>query len=538
MRLSPGTQLGRYVVESLLGAGGMGEVYLAEDRVLARRVALKLLHGDRQDDDLLRRFEQEALAASALNHPHILTIYEFGTEGDVRFLACEYVEGTSVRERLREARGPLPIPEIVHIGLQTATALAAAHRAGIVHRDVKPENLMVRPDGYVKVLDFGLAKRTVDLGPLADAHTVATSMPGVILGTVVYMAPEQARGMPVDARADIWSLGCVLYEMTTGRRPFDGESPLDVLAAVLDRQPAAIAGPRPDCPPALISLIDRMLLKDREARIQSMSAVADELKNVARELDAPRQPKGSLAAGEREAPRAPFRWRPVGLLAGLVLAFALIAGIVLRNRSDTLPEARDVPAVGSSVKGPGVPEAPVAGRTLEFWLTVERLEDDDSGTEPPTFVTPGGGTFHDVSRFRLNVNAPDGGYLYVLNEGPDKGGRTTLVLLHPGAKAASAAMTDSRMELPWYRFTPHAGTEQLWLVSATAPVPELDAIIPLVNPADKGLVSRPDRVDAVKRLLASHQAPAGNVATDFARTRTIVRGRGPILAHLLKLEHN
>ena len=536
MRLSPGTQLGRYVVHSLLGAGGMGEVYLADDRVLARRVALKLLHADRQDEDLLRRFEQEALAASALNHPHILTIYEFGQEGDVRYLACEYVEGTSVRERLRRARGRLSIAEIVHIGVQTATALAAAHQAGIVHRDVKPENLMVRPDGYVKVLDFGLAKRTTDLGPLADAHTVATSMPGVILGTVVYMAPEQARGMPVDPRADVWSLGCVLYEMTTGRPPFDGESPLDVLAAILDRQPPEVGSARPDCPPALVGLIDRMLLKDRETRIQSMSAVAEELKRIARVLEAQRPEAGSASDVRRQDQTPAARWKLVTVLAGLALAAALIAGMVVWSRPDPPRETRGLTAVETSVPRSDAPEAVIAARTLEFWLTVQRPA--GGGVEPTTFVTPGGGTFHNGWKFRLNVDIPDRGYLYVLNEGPDKGGGTSLVLLHPGVRTTSAAVTESPMELPWYTFTQDAGTEQFWLVASTRPVPELDALIPLVNPADKGLVSPPERADAIKRLLATYRAPSKSVTTDLVRTRTVVRGRAPVLAHLVELEHN
>ena len=153
-------------------------------------------------------------------------------------------------------------------------------------------------------------------------------------------------------------------------------------------------------------------------------------------------------------------------------------------------------------------------------------------------MTPGGGTFHNGWKFRLNVDIPDRGYLYVLNEGPDEGGGTSLVLLHPGIRTASAAVTESPMELPWYTFTQDAGTEQFWLVASTRPVPELEALIPLVNPVDKGLVSSPERVDAIRRLLAAHRTPSERVTTDLERTRTVVTGRGPVLAHLVELEHN
>jgi hypothetical protein len=328
----------------------------------------------------------------------------------------------------------------------------------------------------------------------------------------------------------------VLYEMTTGRPPFDGESPLDVLAAILDRQPADVRGRRPDCPPALVGLIDRMLLKDRETRIQSMSAVADELKRIGRELDAPRTEADSSSDGRRPGSTPGPRWKLVTLLAALAVTAALIGGLVVRSRTAARPEARDVPSVEAAAARSDVTETTPAERTLEFWLTVQRP--GEGGVEPTTFETPGGGTFHNGWKFRLNVDIPDRGYLYVLNEGPDEGGGTSLVLLHPGVRKTSAAVTESPMELPWYTFTEHAGTEHIWLVAATRPVPELDALVPLVNPADKGLVSHPERVAAIKRLLATHRAASGSITTDLARRRTVVTGRAPVLAHLVELEHN
>ncbi|MGH9881037.1 MAG: serine/threonine-protein kinase, partial [Pyrinomonadaceae bacterium] len=222
----------------------MGEVYLAEDTSLKRLVAIKLLPDDVIEAPLrLRRFEREAYAASSLNHPNILTIYEIGEAEGCRFIASEYVEGENLRQRM--ARRRMSLKEIVDTTLQVASALAAAEHEGIVHRDIKPENIMLRKDGYVKVLDFGLAKlinkASVDHWGEANREartiTMTNTSPGIVMGTVAYMSPEQARGRDVDGRSDIWSLGVVLYEMLTGNMPFKGETSSDVVAAILKTDP-------------------------------------------------------------------------------------------------------------------------------------------------------------------------------------------------------------------------------------------------------------------------------------------------------------
>ena len=216
-----GQTIARYRIDSLLGAGGMGRVYLADDTVLGRRVALKFLpEYFTNDKNQVQRFRQEAHAASALNHPNILTVYEVGQVNGTEFMATEYVEGETLRARLRS--GPFTPREALNVATQIADALVAAHEAGIVHRDIKPENVMLRHDGYVKVLDFGLAKLTENLaiiGSLSTGSSIRTN-PGVVMGTARYMSPEQARGGEIDERTDIWSLGVVLYEMLTGRAPF------------------------------------------------------------------------------------------------------------------------------------------------------------------------------------------------------------------------------------------------------------------------------------------------------------------------------
>src|SRR6266540_381415 len=211
-----GSELGHYRVTGRLGAGGMGEVYLAEDTRLGRKVALKILlaHFTR-DEERLRRFQQEARAASALNHPSILTIYEIGQVGSSHFIVMELIEGETLRRHLSKA--PITISEALDIAIQIASALSAAHAAAIVHRDIKPDNVMVRTDGIVKVLDFGLAKLTEAKSGELEAATLVNTKQGMVMGTAHYMSPEQARGLPVDARTDIWSLGIVLYEMIGGR---------------------------------------------------------------------------------------------------------------------------------------------------------------------------------------------------------------------------------------------------------------------------------------------------------------------------------
>jgi len=222
--ITPGTKLGRYEIRSKLGQGGMGEVYLGQDMKLERKVALKILPADVAADRIrMGRFVQEAKAASALNHPNIITIYEIDQTDSGQFIASEFIDGETLRARMRSA--PLKLGEVLDVAAQIASALAAAHAAGIVHRDIKPENIMVRRDGIVKVLDFGLAKLTEQTSPAlvdteASTRAAIKTEPGVVMGTVIYMSPEQARGLQVDLRTDIFSLGVLIHEMVAGHLPF------------------------------------------------------------------------------------------------------------------------------------------------------------------------------------------------------------------------------------------------------------------------------------------------------------------------------
>nr|MDQ3817686.1 serine/threonine protein kinase [Acidobacteriota bacterium] len=266
-----GQTLSHYKVIELIGAGGMGEVYLARDKRLGRKVALKLLPDYfTNDEERLRRFQREARTASALNHPNILTVYEIGKVGASHFIAAEFIDGVTLRERIRG--GQLTTAEALDIALQTAGALAAAHEAGIVHRDIKPENIMVRKDGYVKVLDFGLAKLAENRNEQERLSEVSTqalvqTAAGVVMGTALYMSPEQARGLETDERTDIWSLGCVLYEMVAGRPPFEGETPSHVVVSILDKEPPPLSTrARASIPAGLEAIVSRALEKKREDR--------------------------------------------------------------------------------------------------------------------------------------------------------------------------------------------------------------------------------------------------------------------------------
>ena len=278
-----GRRIGSYQVESRIGAGGMGEVYLARDTNLNRPVALKLLSTRLSlDEDRLRRFRQEAHAVSALNHPNILVIHDFGDCDGRPFMVTEFVEGQTLRHRLRNAA--MPIHEAVAIGQQVANALAAAHARGIVHRDVKPENVMVRPDGYVKVLDFGLAKLT-DLPSGAEGNPALRTTPGLVLGTPRYMSPEQARGLELDARSDVWSLGAMLYEMVAGGPPFDGATSADLLAAILNAEPVPLELKAPQTPQALGRLVAKALRKNRLERHATGAEMAADLAAINKHLD-------------------------------------------------------------------------------------------------------------------------------------------------------------------------------------------------------------------------------------------------------------
>ena len=292
MAIDPGTNIGPYKVLNSLGAGGMGEVYLARDTRLGRKIALKFLSAAfTRDEERVRRFQQEARAASALNHPNLITIFEIGEVESIHFISTEFIEGETLRQRILSHR--MSITDICDVAIQIGSALSAAHSAGITHRDIKPENIMVRPDGVIKVLDFGLAKlaekpetpEASAFDPTGVTKKVVETDPGVVMGTVSYMSPEQARGTPVDARTDIFSFGVVMYEMIAGRVPFDGASFGDVISSILGKRPMPLARFAPDVPAELERIVSKALAKNRDERYQSTKDMLIDLKRLKHRLD-------------------------------------------------------------------------------------------------------------------------------------------------------------------------------------------------------------------------------------------------------------
>ncbi|MCW5961497.1 MAG: protein kinase [Pyrinomonadaceae bacterium] len=281
-------KLANYTIEKLLGKGGMGEVYLAKDERLGRRVALKILAEKySQNMNRLSRFIQEAKAASALNHPNIITIYDIGEFESLHFIATEFIEGDTLHKRLKGK--PLKVEDALEIAVQIASALDAAHRSGIVHRDIKPENIMIRPDGLVKILDFGIAKLTEKGSAEQESLKLVQTHPGMIMGTPQYMSPEQTRGIAIDERTDIWSLGIVLFQMVTGFVPFHGETTSDIIVAILERDVPPLVHFLTDFPAEIESFIIRALRKKTIDRYQSIAELAGDLHALKKKLEYQRE---------------------------------------------------------------------------------------------------------------------------------------------------------------------------------------------------------------------------------------------------------
>jgi hypothetical protein len=347
MSVTVGGTVSRYQVLALLGSGGMGEVYKATDPVLSRPVALKVLRPELSGDpERLSRFLHEARAASALNHPNILTIHEVGDHDASRFLVSEFVDGETLRERI--TRGPLTLREILDITIQTASALAAAHAASIVHRDIKPDNLMLRPDGYVKVLDFGVATFARRMGGADHDMTIAPQVEtgeGVIVGTIAYMSPEQARGLPVDGRSDCYSLGVVLYELVTGRAPFMAPTTTDLLVAILERDPPPIRSVAKGLPLQLEWIIEKALEKDPNLRYQSIADLRVDLQRL----------KMALESGRLMTAGAPVDGAPT------------VDVVVERELTDDSPEVVAASSVSWLTVGLAVAAAIVLGVAMSYY---------------------------------------------------------------------------------------------------------------------------------------------------------------------------
>ena len=416
--LSPGATLAHYRIISQIGAGGMGEVYQAQDTELGRTVALKFLPEDvASQQNRVKRFIQEAKAASALNHPNILTVYQIGREEGTTFIATEFVDGMTLRNRLRQGR--LRLREILDIGIQIASALVAAHEAGIVHRDIKPENIMVRKDGIVKVLDFGLAKLTerVDSFSGSEATTMAivNTEPGTVLGTAAYMSPEQAAGRDVDARSDIWSLGVVLYEMIAARPPFEGASKSHIIVAITDREPPPLAQFAPDAPQPLEWIIGEALTKDREERVQTSKELVGKLKRLRQRIESGMLPTSasdldhsvSPSSSPSSFPALQSTPAPQPTIDDSIRATAQSSGVDT-TKSISVTKAGNAAWLVRAVRVVGIAVLVIGAAASALYITV--LRPKELGPARMTALTTGGKINGEDINGQVSIS-PDGKYV-------------------------------------------------------------------------------------------------------------------------------
>lgn len=558
--LEEGQQLSHYLVIKKLGAGGMGEIYLAKDTSLDRTVALKILPADvASDKGRMQRFKQEARIASTLNQPNILTVFAFGEAGSLHFIATEYVDGETLRQHMSDKQ--MKLLEIIDIAIQVVAALDAAHEANIVHRDIKPENIMIRRrDQIVKVLDFGLAKLTERTTSTLDSEAataaLAMSMPGSVLGTISYMSPEQAQGLRVDQRTDIWSAGIVIYEMVAGYAPFKGVTKSHTVVDILEKEPPALTqAAQVPIPLELERIINKALAKNVDERYQSAKDMLIDLRNLRKRLDldaelersAPpaarsisRPTNGSLPARltSETAPvlseaRSEAGWskRTKLFLVALLVAIAIAGSLIGLNawRASRMAPVASAPAS-------------ISERALNYWILVQKYRDGRPYQEP--FRLAHEIVFEKDYRVRLNVSSPDDGYFYLLNEGPQRDSQAEQYIIlfpSPTANEGSARIAGNQeIQIPqesWFQFDDEAGTENLWIVWSEGPVAPLEAVKQFANPEDKGLITDQSLSRGVKDFLDAHSTTTPVIEKSEKARLTTIKSPGDVLIHQLKLEH-
>ena len=566
-RLENGQQVGHYHIIKKLGAGGMGEVYLAEDTRLDRTVALKILPADvASDQRRMQRFKQEAKLASSLNQPNILTIFEFGDTESLHFIASEYVDGATLREHLRNSQ--LKLPEIIDISAQVVAALDAAHEAKIVHRDIKPENIMVRRrDGVVKVLDFGLAKLTEKTQRQSvgrsdsevNTKLLVRTMPGTVMGTLSYMSPEQAQGLHLDERTDIWSTGVLIYEMVAGRLPFAGVTSSHTIVEILEKEPAPLAKPGTrKVPPEVERIVSKALAKNPDERYQTAKDMLIDLRNLKKRLDLDAEIErsassdsevkpettassvapgtDSIAAGRSQAePSEGERRRHRLLVSGIAVMLVLVAGLIIATNWSRFRRR--------TVAGPAPGTVAVSERQLSYWMTVQKYRSGQPFEKP--FRLAGEINFEKDYQVKLNVSSPQSGYLYILNEGPATAGRaSSFVVLFPSTTAnggLSYLAGNQAIEIPqqsWFQFDAEQGTEKLWLVFSSNTVPELETVRQFANQKDQGLIKDAALNSRVQEFLEAHSRAKETMEKDDELKQTSLRTAEPVLVHDIKLEHH
>lgn len=543
--LSNGQQLGSYLILDKLGAGGMGEVYLAKDSRLDRTVALKVLSPDVSSDQRrMQRFRQEAKVVSSLNQPNILTIYEFGEVKELTFLATEFIDGQTLRAHLHEKR--LKLPEILDIAIQVLAALDAAHEASIVHRDIKPENVMIRRrDHVVKVLDFGLAKGTekrssvlVEHDSNLEAATEFKTAPGIIVGTINYMSPEQAQAHAVDVRTDIWSTGVMIYEMVAGSMPFGGATTSHTIVQILEKDPVPLSQVTKEPIPAeLERIVSKAMTKDLDERYQTAKDMLIDLRSLKKQLElkaeidrtsSPEVQRVVVSAADEPSKK---RVLLVAIVAMMFATAAIFAVSVWRSRREK--------ATASVVTSPTPPVA-TEERTLTYWITVQKFRNGTEYGDP--FQLAGEINFEADYRIRVHVRSPQPGYLYIINEGPTTSPTPEFVTLFPSetANKGSSFLTAGDVilipEPSWFKFDNQQGVEKLWLVFSKDAVPDLEAVKQFATRETGGLITDVTQNKTVQNFLTNPSLPHSR--TEKSDTLTTVKAAGKLLVYPVRLEHH
>jgi serine/threonine protein kinase len=549
--LAAGQRLGPYLILQHIGSGGMGEVYLATDARLDRRVALKVLSEEvAHDKRRMQRFQQEARMASALNQPNILTIFEFGEINSLNLLATEYIEGETLRKYLRSHK--LKLTEILDITIQILSALDAAHEAKIVHRDIKPENVMIRSrDHVVKVLDFGLAKPTESASSThasdLEGDTQYKTAAGTLLGTVDYMSPEQAQGLTVDERTDLWSTGVVIYQMVTGQMPFKGRTKSHTLVDILENEPISLSEASPFAvPDELKRIVDKALTKQLDERYQTAKDMLIDLRKLRKQLDVEVEMRRSVGPALVSKSQTTTSiagtptvetpgWQTSKAIKYVLLLFAAIVvggAIWFANKSRHVQEP---PSQTTSA-------VPVTEQSLTYSITVQKYRNNKPFEEP--FQLAKEMLFERDYQIRLNINGPKSGYLYILNEGPhEKGKPAEFVVLFPSPKSngGSALINDNeQIQIPensWISFDQEKGTERVWLIFCQKAIPDLEPIRGFVNDKTKGLITDSSVRDHVQQFLRSHSTDKPTVEQNTEQRQTRITSASDILVHAIDLEH-
>jgi len=549
----------RYVIESAIGQGGVGAVYLARDRKLHdKRVVLKiLLDRSLQNEWVVQKFQQEKEALARVDHPGVVGILDTGELPDGKaYLVMQFIDGVTLRSQVRPEG--MPLARAAEIIKQIGRALSAAHERGIFHRDLKPENIMLQSFGrgeeQVKIIDFGIAK-------LKDSLVAPSTVTGATAGTVAYMAPEQLAGKSISAATDIFALGAIAYEIVTGRKPFNPETGFELL----EMQRSGVRVQPRDLRPAISTEANEVILRALNfAPADRFQTARDFGEVLAQSLDDESGTLDQNSAAPVPATQLATSANPLARQTG-DLSSKTIAGRYEPAKVDTLQQPSFVPPVTDEAEpsrrgmfaGIALVLLLVIGaaagfliwkrdtifggreRSLTYSLTVQKMRDGKPfQTE---FESSGQEIFENGWKFRLNVDSRQDGYLYLLNEGPASANSSTYNVLFPESKTNSGSpqvTAGRKLQTDWMRFDEQQGTEKFWIIWSAAPVKELEAVTEVVNDQDLGEIKDAVKAKAVRDFLNQQATPKPEVTKDSAKKQSVIKGKGDVLVNAIELEHH